>query len=261
MKRIVALGLLAGVAGLLGNPVSATGQTALQDCPTSVSPTGDIFPPQVEKKVNPQYPGVAQTHDVDGDVLMDLVIAADGSVRDVKVTHGLPQLIPNATHAMSQWQYRPARINGVAIACKTTVRMAFQMVSSPAAAAAMNAANNFAPRIAPPGQAAGLHPILPPPPDGVLRVSAKVMEAQMEKRVEPVYPADAVALDARGEVFVLLNISKSGEVSDAQVLTGPERFREAAMAAVKQWRFRPYEIDGDAREVQTMITLNFAPPR
>ncbi|HEY5054998.1 MAG TPA: energy transducer TonB [Acidobacteriaceae bacterium] len=260
MKRVLSLFFLC-LCGIFGNPARAIGQPMPQDCPTSVSPTGDVLPPLPLKKVNPQYPEVAQTHAVDGDVFMDIVIATDGSVRDIKVTHGLPQLIPNAIHAMHQWQYRPARMNGVAIACKTTIRMGFQIAASPAAAAAANAANNFAPHIPPSAEAEVLHPQLPTAPDGVLRVSFKAMETHLEKRVEPTYPADAVALDARGSVFLLVTVSKSGEVSEAQALTGPERFRDVASEAVKQWRFKPYEVDGEARVVQTTLILSFAPSK
>jgi periplasmic protein TonB len=58
-----------------------------------------------------------------------------------------------------------------------------------------------------------------------------------------------------------MTVSKSGEVSKVQVLTGPDRFREAAIAAVKLWRYKPYEIDGQPREVQTMVSLDFAPTK
>jgi len=45
-----------------------------------------------------------------------------------------------------------------------------------------------------------------------------------------------------------------------QAVSGPYRFRDAAVNAVKQWRYRPYEVDGAAVDVQATITLNFAPP-
>jgi protein TonB len=103
-------------------------------------------------------------------------------------------------------------------------------------------------------------PILPPPPEGVLRISAKAMESMLEKRIEPVYPADAVALDARGMVLLLVTVRKTGQVGDVQVVSGPERFRDAATSAVKQWHYRPYVVEGEAVDVQTTVTLNFAPP-
>jgi TonB family protein len=87
------------------------------------------------------------------------------------------------------------------------------------------------------------------------------MAGQLQKKVDPVYPADAVAVDARGDVVLLVTIKKTGEVGEVQAVSGPYRFRDAAIDAVKQWQYRPYEVDGTAVEVQVIITMNFAPPQ
>jgi TonB family protein len=240
---------------LFGNETRAFAQAPMRNCSQNVSANGNFTTPLIRKRVNPQYPGMARTDFVDGDVLMDVVIASDGSVRDIKVTHGLPQLISSATHAVSQWEYEPARINGVAIACKAKIKVSFKIVADPAAMAAANAAENSAP-----GGVHGVKPSLPPPPPGVMRISGRVMAGMLEKRVEPVYAADSLALDARGDVVLLATIAKTGEVGDVQVVSGPMRFRDAAIEAVKQWRYQPYLVEGEAVEVQTTIALNFSPP-
>lgn len=257
--RALLLVVLSGSA--IANQTRIFAQTDLQSCPKSASVDGNVTPAVLTQAVQPQYPEVARTYGVDGNVSMDVVIAADGSVRDAKVTHGLPQLIPNAVNSAEKWRYDPARINGVAIACRAVIKMNFQIAASAAEAAAANAAVRSTAATVPPDGVLAVRPILPPPPDGVLRVSSKAMETQLQTRIEPMYPVDAIALDARGKVFVLLTVSKSGEVMHAQALTGPERFRIPAIDAVKQWKFRPYEVEGEAREVQTMVILNFAPPR
>lgn len=221
--------------------------------------TGNVLPPLLIKRVQPAFPADLQSM-VEGDVVMNVTIAPDGTVQDIKVTHGLPQLIHPALHAVSQWRYEPARINGVAVAYKTTIAVSFKIASDPSTAAAANAAALAAPRIVPPEGVLSVKPVLPPPPEGVLRISARVMDGMLEKRVEPVYPADSAAVDARGIVIALATIGKTGEVENVAVLSGPLRFRDAAANAVKQWRYRPYVIDGEAVTVQTTITLNFAPP-
>lgn len=259
MGRILLASVLVVFCCGFGKERRAFAQEPVQDCPQSASSTGNVVPPLLTKRVNPQYPGIAQTNFVDGDVLMDVVIAPDGSVRDIKVTHGLPQLLGSATHAVSQWQYEPARINGVGIACKTKIKVSFKLSNDPAATGS-KAFNSFAPSIVPSSGVVGVKPALPPPPEGVLRISARAMESMLEKRIEPVYPADAVALDARGAVLLLVTVGKTGQVSDVQVLSGPDRFREMAVNAVKQWRYQPYMLEGGAVDVQTTVTLNFAPP-
>lgn len=94
-----------------------------------------------------------------------------------------------------------------------------------------------------------------------MRIANRVMASQLEKKVDPVYPAEAIALDARGDVLMLVTIKRTGEVGDVQAISGPYRFRGAAIDAVKQWHYRPYEVDGTAVEVQVMITMNFVPPQ
>jgi TonB family protein len=220
---------------------------------------GNVTPPILIKRVQPAFPGDLQSQ-VEGVVLMDVTIVPDGTVQDIKVTHGLPQLIPYAVHAVAQWRYSPARINGVAVPYKTTIAVHFNIAPDASTAAAANAAQTT-PRIVPsPEGVLGVKPILPPAPAGVMRISARVMDGMLEKRVEPVYPADSAAADARGVVIALATIGKTGAVENVAVLSGPLRFRDAATDAVMQWRYRPYLIDGVAVPVQTTITLSFAPP-
>jgi TonB family protein len=190
---------------------------------------------------------------VDGDVVLKVTITADGTVTNIKVTHGLPQLTQSAVHAVSQWQYEPYRVNGVATPIDTTIAVHFHFARNPADP-------NAPPQGVVAGDAPAPRPQLPPPPEGVMRISGRVMAGNLETRVEPVYPPDAVALDARGSVVLLATINRTGEVREVQVVSGPERFRSAAADAVKQWHYRPYEVDGAAVDVQTPITLNFAPP-
>jgi TonB family protein len=254
---VLVCSMVRGAAGC----VRMYAQTPIEDCPKAPSVDGNVIPPLMDKRVNPQYPGIAQSQLLDGSVVMNVTVASDGFLRDIRVTHGLPQLIPAATHAVEQWHYEPTRTNGVAMACKVTITVGFTLISDPKVAAAATSAANYAPRIVPPSGVIGVKPVLPAPPDGVLRVSSRVIEPQMVKRVEPAYPPDAVSLDARGVLYILLTISKTGEVADAQVLTGPFRFRNSAIEAVKQWKFRPYQTDGEPREVQTMVSLDFAPTK
>lgn len=211
--------------------------------------------PRLIKRVNPVFPGIALTDQVNGDVTMTVTVGTDGMVKDIKVVHGLPQLIRPAVHAVSQWQYEPYRVNGVVTAVKTTVTVHYTVAPNSigvADSAARGVGVTFAnPNVRTP---------LPPPPDGVMRISSRVMANMLDKKIDPVYPADSIALDARGTVVLLATIRKTGKVSEVQVVSGPERFRDAATDAVKQWHYRPYLIEGEAVDVQTTITLSFVPP-
>jgi TonB family protein len=78
--------------------------------------------------------------------------------------------------------------------------------------------------------------------------------------VDPVYPDTAKASGQRGSVVLQVLIGRDGAVQDAKFLQGSLVFARAAIDAVKQWRFKPYSMNGRAVSVQSLITLNFKPP-
>jgi TonB family protein len=78
--------------------------------------------------------------------------------------------------------------------------------------------------------------------------------------VDPVYPDAARAGGQRGSVVLQVLIGRDGAVQDAKFMQGSLVFARAAIDAVKQWRFKPYSMNGRAVSVQSFITLNFKPP-
>ncbi|MGB6404246.1 MAG: TonB family protein [Candidatus Sulfotelmatobacter sp.] len=78
--------------------------------------------------------------------------------------------------------------------------------------------------------------------------------------VDPVYPDAAKASGQKGSVVLQVLIGRDGAVKDAKFLQGSLVFARAAIDAVKQWRFKPYSMNGRAVSVQSIITLNFKPP-
>jgi TonB family protein len=78
--------------------------------------------------------------------------------------------------------------------------------------------------------------------------------------VDPEYPASAKASGQRGSVVLQVIVGRDGAVQDAKFLQGSLVFARAAIDAVKQWRFKPYSMNGRAVSVQSVITLNFKPP-
>jgi protein TonB len=82
-------------------------------------------------------------------------------------------------------------------------------------------------------------------------------EAQLVHRVEPVYPRMAVLAGLQGEVRLHAIISKDGTIQSLSVTSGQPILAQAALEAVRQWRYRPYLLNGKAVEVETLITVNF----
>ena len=88
------------------------------------------------------------------------------------------------------------------------------------------------------------------------RVSV-MMEGLLIHRVEPAYPPLAKAARIQGTVQLQAIISKNGAIQNLQVLSGHPMLVTAAVEAVRQWRYRPYILNGDPVEVETQITVNF----
>jgi TonB family protein len=82
----------------------------------------------------------------------------------------------------------------------------------------------------------------------------------LAQSVDPVYPDAAKASGQRGSVVLQVLIGRDGAVQDAKFLQGSLVFARAAIDAVKQWRFKPYSMNGRAVSVQSVLTLNFKPP-
>lgn len=84
---------------------------------------------------------------------------------------------------------------------------------------------------------------------------------QLVDRVLPHYPRLAASERLQGEVVLLATIGRDGTVADVRPVSGPPVLAASAVDAVRQWHFRPYEVDGRAVQVQTNIRVNFALPK
>jgi len=106
----------------------------------------------------------------------------------------------------------------------------------------------------------GRAPVLvktPAPAPKRMRVPAQVAEANLIHDVPPQYPPEAGRARIEGTVVLVAVIGKDGTVQDVRVQSGLSVLAEAAIEAVKQWRYRPYLLNGEPVEVDSQITINF----
>jgi protein TonB len=90
-----------------------------------------------------------------------------------------------------------------------------------------------------------------------LKISQGVSEGLLIKRVQPKYPQAALSVHAQGAVQIEATINKEGVVTNPRVLSGDPILAQAAVEAVRQWRYKPYYLDGQPVEIHTQITVNF----
>jgi len=93
-----------------------------------------------------------------------------------------------------------------------------------------------------------------------VRVSEGVEQGLMLKKVDPIYPPLARQARIRGSVILQVVINKSGDVENIQLYSGHPILAPAAIDAVKQWKYKPYLLNGEPVEVETRVTVNFTLP-
>lgn len=98
---------------------------------------------------------------------------------------------------------------------------------------------------------------LPKPSLATIKVSQGVSQGLLIKRVQPKYPQSALAVHTQGAVQIEATINKEGNVVNPKVLHGDQVLARAAVEAVRQWRYKPYYLDGEPVEIQTEITITF----
>jgi TonB family protein len=90
--------------------------------------------------------------------------------------------------------------------------------------------------------------------------SSDISATRLIHRVEPEYPSEARAQHIQGLVTLDVQIAADGSIHDVAVVEGNPLLGEAAVEAVRQWRYKPYSVDGRPVEMQTRITIRFTLP-
>jgi periplasmic protein TonB len=90
-----------------------------------------------------------------------------------------------------------------------------------------------------------------------VRVSQGVTQGLLIKRIQPTYPPLARQARIQGTVLLQAEISKTGDIQNLRLISGHPMLAPAAIEAVKQWKYRPYILNGEPVDVETQITVNF----
>lgn len=115
---------LAAASVVLALAVSAAAQAP------PVYKLDEVTAPRLVKEVKPKYTAAAREAGIQGTVLLDVVVQKDGTVGDVTITrsldtvHGLDE---QAVAAVKQWQFRPGRKDGEAVAVLVEIELTFTL--------------------------------------------------------------------------------------------------------------------------------------
>jgi TonB family protein len=145
-----------------------------------------------------------------------------------------------------------------------TKKIATPIVIAPTASAPKPAAEDAPPTIAF-GASAGPALDIPattsaPRLSAPAPANAVVVPSRLVQRVNPNYPASARQYRVEGAVTLSATIGPDGRVREAKVISGPPMLRDAAVGAVKQWKYAPSTVNGRAVESSVQIVLQFKMP-
>ncbi len=210
------------------------------------------------KRVPPLYPPLARQARIQGTVILKARINKSGEVESIQLVSGHPLLAPAAIAAVKQWKYESYMLNGEPVEVETNVAVNFTLAgTAPAAGVTSNVSDAPAGSVISgvvtntPGDQAS--PALPQR----VRVSSGVAQGLCLSKVNPIYPPDARDQRIQGVVILQATIDKEGGVASLQLVSGHPLLAPAAIEAVKQWKYRPYLLNGNPVEVNTQIQVNF----
>ena len=116
--------------GVMGGVVGGLPEAPPPPPPPPTAPVrvgGNIKPPTKTRDVKPIYPPIAQSARVQGVVIIEATIGADGRVKEAKVLRGQPLLDQAALDAVKQWQFTPTLLNNVPVPVIMTVTVNFTL--------------------------------------------------------------------------------------------------------------------------------------
>lgn len=252
---------LAALAALLACLASiATPQAA----PQRVRVSAGVESGLLQSKVDPVYPPLARQASIQGVVTLHVIISREGDVENIQLVSGHPMLAPAAIEAVKQWKYKPFLLNGEPVIVETQVMVNFVLSAKPPASNVAGDQPSEAPPLnsGPVGGIISSHPG-PTRADGVprrVRISSGVAQALLRTKVQPQYPDEAKDAHIQGVVLLQVGIDQEGNVDKVQLISGHQLLAPAAKQAVRQWKYKPYLLNGEPVYVDTQVQVNFTLP-
>lgn len=189
-------------------------------------------------KVAAEYPALAKSARIEGDVQLRLAVNVDGRVGDVEVVSGHPLLRQAAVAAVKQWRFAP-RLEEQ----KVLALVPFTLRSGTVTGAISG----------PPEAQLGASVTMP----SRIKVDRVVQNSLLVESPKPDYPQLAVQAGISGTVRFSIVIDKEGKVMNITLVAGHPVLVQAAVGALKKYRYRPTQLNGTPVEVATQVDVPF----
>jgi TonB family protein len=242
---------------------------------------GKVMPPKAIKTVDPVYPEDAKKAGVEGVVIMEATTDLYGRVAGIKVLRSIPALDQAAVDALKQWVYEPMVIDGKPQEVTFTVTVRFRLdekkkssvggvvggvqggVSTGVGGGVAGGVEGGVSGGVEGGIAGGVQGGVMSPQElqkyegDAVRAVDDIKPPKLVKQVNPVYPQVARQARVEGMVILEAKTDEQGNVIGARILRSIPILDQAAIDAVKQWKYEPLVIDGKPRKVLFTVTVRF----
>jgi TonB family protein len=216
---------------------SAVAQT--EPSPAAAKQTTYTLEPVVSASA--EYPAEAREQHIEGNVTTWILVSRTGEVEYVKVDNAEPALAKSAEDAARKLKFKPILKDGKP--AQMVARVSYNFTST--------SEGRFPPEIVP-----EIAPAVDAP--SMVRLWKERPEGLLLNQVTPIYPAKARKKHIEGVVVVRAMIGTDGVVHDLTLVSGPPMLVDAAMDALRQWRYRPYMFMGQPVEVEVKVEVKFA---
>lgn len=254
MAKISGLAILLVLfCGLGAAQETSTGAPPEQPAPTVVAPWA--LHSKLIQGAEPTYPEVAREHNLEGDVVIKVLIDQDGNVKSAAwllPSNASTILALEALQAVRKWKYQPRVINGKPEPMVSWIAIRFQLRTAPNVEV-LTKSEASSPSV----DSDQLKPGPVPPPGHDLHVPPHVVEGSLVHHVEPDYPQMAKIAHVQGTVVLHALIGREGIIRQLEPVSGHPILILPSMDAVRQWRYRPYLLNGEPVEVETTVTVKF----
>ena len=273
---------IVGWGGVLGGVVGGGAGGASGGVVGGVLKDGSkVMPPKLIAQVDPVYPEIARQARVEGVVILEATTDTYGKIAKVKVLRSIPLLDQAAIDAVKQWVYEPMVVEGKPREVTFTVTVDFTLddakkpagggvvggvVGAVKGGVSTGVSGGVAGGVKGGVQGGVVGGVLGGVADSqdikkfegdAVRAVGDIKPPKLVKEVNPVYPQNARQARVEGTVILEAKTDGEGNVVDARVLRSIPVLDQAAIDAVKQWKYEPLIIDGQHRQVIFTVTVRF----
>jgi TonB family protein len=228
----------------------------------AVRARGEIKPPRLIKSVDPIYPEEARKNQVEGLVILEAKIDEKGNVADVRILRSIPALDQAAIDAVKQWKYEPMIIKRkpMPVLFTVTVRFMLDKAEKGGVVGGVTGAVEGGVKGGVVGAVVGgvvTEKDLEEFAKGAVKAEGNITPPRLVKQVDPIYPEEARKKHIQGIVILSARTDEQGNVVGVKLLRSIPELDQAAIDALKQWKYEPKIIDGKPRALIFTVTVRF----